>query len=340
MTRVSENSSSAALKFALNKAKSKVEDLQLKGSTLKAITRPSDDPISNVEALSISSRITDNTQYQRNADYAVLSLDVTEKAIEDLTEILSKAKEISIAQSSDFYDKNIRNNVSNEIQQLRNQALAIANKRVGQKYIFGGFKTLDKPFSTDGKYHGDNGKISIEVAKDFFITSNLNGNEIFFNVEKAVDANQDALKGFNPNARPGDPKPQEKLSDPSRDLASIKTDVPYKTRENIFTQLDTLISALQNNDVSLIQNLLEKFDSSISRLITLRTRIGSISNSVAASKITAEAESINSAARRSQLVDADITELFSDLQRQQSILKTTYQSSNNIINKTLLDFLR
>ena len=39
MTRVSENSSTDAFKFSLGKTKSKVEDLQLKGGSLKKINK-------------------------------------------------------------------------------------------------------------------------------------------------------------------------------------------------------------------------------------------------------------------------------------------------------------
>jgi len=55
MTRVSENSSTASIKYALNKTKAKLEDLQMRGTTLKSIAKPSDNPASNVEALEITS---------------------------------------------------------------------------------------------------------------------------------------------------------------------------------------------------------------------------------------------------------------------------------------------
>lgn len=81
MSRVSENSAKHSIQYALGKAKRKMENLQLKGSTLRSITRPSDNPISNVEAMSLESRIKNNEQYIRNAEYAELHLNSTEKAI-------------------------------------------------------------------------------------------------------------------------------------------------------------------------------------------------------------------------------------------------------------------
>lgn len=97
---------------------------------------------------------------------------------------------------------------------------------------------------------------------------------------------------------------------------------------------------MENNDTELIQDLLPKIDDVASRLITLRTKVGSITNSIESAKNNIEVEDINFAERKSQLGDADIAELFTDIQRQQAILQTTYKSGQNLINTNLLDFLR
>lgn len=344
MTRVSENSSTSSIKFALNKTKAKLEDLQTKGSTLKSITRPSDDPIANVESLTLSSRSSDNNQYIRNADYALLQLNVTEKSLEELTDLLTKAKEIAIAQSSDFYDEDVRRSVSNEVIQLRNMALSIANKRVGQKYIFAGYKTLTKPFADNGEYKGDKGHATLEIAKDFFVPINIHGEEIFFSAERPTFAQPSPLedvRNADPNA-PKKPAAQESLIQGSvRAPASGEQQAEgFSSPSNIFTHLDGLVVALENNDAEGIQNLLEKFDDDISRIVTLRTRIGSIVNSVDRSKIMLESENIDTAERKSKLVDADIAELFSDITRQQNVLQTSYKASQAMMNQNLLDFLR
>jgi flagellar hook-associated protein 3 FlgL len=350
MTRVSENSSTASLKYALNKTKAKVEDLQLKGSTLRSITKPSDNPVSNVEALAITSATNDNIQYLKNADFALLTLSVSEKSIEELTDIIVKAKEIAISQSSDFFNADVRKNIANEVQQLYNQSLAIANKKVGLKHIFSGTSTLTVPFDGNGNYKGNEAHISLEVARNFFVPINLTGAEVFYNAG-ASGKMENPLDEFNQFKEA--PSPTILLN---RDLASAETpvsieeqsialrgadaDEAFKSRDNIFSQLQSLTSALESNDPKMIQSLLEKFDNSVSRLITLRTRIGSIINSVESSKSSMDTENIDHASRRSTLVDADISELFSDLNKQQAVLKTTYQASQGVMNQTLMDFLR
>jgi flagellar hook-associated protein 3 FlgL len=332
MTRVSENSSTASLKYALNKTKAKMEDLQMKGSTLKTITKPSDNPISNVEAMTLTSSTNDNLQYLKNADFALLNLNVTEKSLEELTDILTKAKEIAIAQSSDLFNGDVRKNIANEVQQLYNQSLAISNKKVGLKNIFSGTNTLTTPFDSNGVYKGDSGHISLEVSRNFFVPVNLTGEEVFFSSDdsNSVENPLEKFEQFNKQAP----------SVLNRDLASVeKEENPFKSHDNIFSQLQALNSALENNDPQMIQGLLEKFDTSISRLITLRTRIGSISNAVETSKSTLESENIDHTARKSLLLDADVAELFSDINKQQSVLKTTYQSTQGVMNQTLMDFL-
>ncbi len=338
MTRVSENSSTASLKFALNRTKAKMEDLQLKGSTLKSITRPSDNPVSNVEAMALTSTTNDNIQYLKNADFASLNLNVTEKSLEELTDLLTKAKEIAIAQSSDFFNADIRRNVSTEVQQLYNQALAISNKKVGLKNIFSGTNTLTVPFDSNGKYHGDSGHINLEVSRNFFVPINLTGDEVFFSSDEGgvIENPLQHFEQFNKSVP----------SSPDRNLASKEVNEDgepqkntFKTRDNIFAQLAGLTSALDNNDPEMIQGLLEKFDNSISRLITLRTKIGSITNSVDSSKSGLESDNVDHTSRKSALLDADVADLFSDINKQQAILKTTYQSSQGAMSQTLMDFL-
>ena len=43
--------------------------------------------------------------------------------------------------------------------------------------------------------------------------------------------------------------------------------------------------------------------------------------------------------RKSELVDADVAELYSDLSREQDVLKASYQASRSLMNKSLMDFL-
>lgn len=345
MTRVSENSNSHAVNYAVSKAKKQLEDLQIKGSNMTNISRPSDNPIANVETMSIINNSSDNKQYLRNINFATLQLNTTDKVLEQISDLLLKVKDITIQQSSDFYDGNIRKNVSNEIKQVFNQILSVGNTRIGNKYIFGGHSTLNAPFDQYGDYLGDKGHIQLEVAKDFFVPINLNGHEIFYNADSYQSSNEGPLKALNlqmPLEIDKELVPAEN-NQKGRELASVETaekKQSFNKENNLFGALSNLISALETNDSEIVQELLESFDSNISRLITLRTRVGSILNTIQLTQDSLESNNVNYAEQKSKIMDVDVAEVFSDIMKQQSVLKTTYQSSKALMNQTLLDFLK
>jgi len=327
MSRVSEYSNKASVNFAISKAKGKLEDLQMKGTNLKQVRRPSDNPLGNVKALELTSTNNLNNQYLKNIDFAQMNHSILERSLEEINDVLVQAKEITVAQASDFYDENIRKSISKEIRQLRNQLIGIANKQIGNKYIFSGHKTTSKPFEVDGTYNGDSNRIEVEIKRDYFLPISLSGAEVFQLPSGQQEAN---------------PKNELNQSNNSRDLASESNLIKissFKDR-NIIHQMNDLESALITNNKYQIQGLLEELDQSIDHIIKKRTSMGSVTNSIQNAKESLEKENVDNKAYKSKLIDADVAELFSDISKHQQILNTAYKSSQAILNRSLMDFLK
>lgn len=330
MTRVSENSTTSSVQYTLEKGRKKLEDLQIRGAKLKNITKPSDNPLGNIRYLKTRSTISNSEQFIKNLNNAKLNLGITEKTLSRISEILSRTKEIAIAQSSDLYDKDIRKNISNEVIQLKSELINLANKRIGERYIFGGFKSLSPPFNKNGEYTGDSGKVKIEISRDFFIPINIPGNEVFSSEKKTLPT---------PLEKKDSTKLAQEKSQTSREVSS-KIKKGFSEKNNLFSNMKTLISALENNDSQAIRSTLERFDKDISRIITLQTRIGAITQSIENAEDTLESGIIHNKELGSKLVDVDLAKLFSDIQKQQDILKTSYKASQALISPKLIDFLR
>lgn len=305
MTRVSENSSQGILRHNLNKNRQKMEKLQLQGSTLKTNSRISDNSINGLEALTIKSKQADNEQYARNAGQALLYLNASENSLQRLTDIMMRAKEIVIGQASNFYNPSVKKNVASEVEQMRYQVIGIGNKSIRNRYLFGGFKSLERPFDDRGVYQGDGGRLRVEIDKNIFLPVNFNGYEIFH----LYDGPE--LSGKLPEANDG-----------------------------LVRQLDDFISALKENRHVGIQSLIDRMDRSINHLITLRTRAGSLVKSAESSINSLELDNIDSKIRHSKLEDVDVTELFSNISKQQNLLKTTYKAGQAVISQSLLDFIK
>lgn len=331
MSRVSENSSLNSVNYAVGKTKSKVEDLQLKGSTLKRMSKPSDDPIGNVELMAMRSQNVDADQYLRNLNFAQTNLAYTENILEEMTDILVKAKELAIGQASSIYSPEIREGVSKEIHQMRQQVLGLANKRIGNRYIFAGQKVLTRPFDQDGKYMGDKNKINIEINKDVFIPININGNDLFFGKEK-----KPAERSQVDLAPPGLEINTEGLH---RTPASTGEDA-QSVAVSVFDELRSLENALLTDNPQIIQGLLERLDTSTERMVALRTEIGALTNTITNSETNIEKTKLLNDAHKSKIEDADVAELMGDLQKEQAVLKATYRASANLMNVSLMDFLK
>ena len=355
MTRVSNNSAAHSINYSLSRTKSKLEDLQIKGSNLKTIQKPSDNPEGSTEVLAIRSRKADSVQYSKNSLMAKTQLEYTENALADLTDVLVRAKELAIAQSSQTYNTNARQMVAEEVNQLYFQALAIANKRLGSKYIFSGTKTLTRPFDDLGRYHGDDKRVHLEVGKDRYVPINITGLEL----SSGVLANQNDFE--KPKLKDAENESDKKPTSLERDrlLASeefkdssglpetestIKNKDADKDAHNpksaeLFSDLKSFYNALVTDNPVIVQNLLDKFDSHIDATVKLRTKIGSLVNSINSAELHSERDLVMQQEYMSKIEDADVMELYTELQKQQGVLDASYRTSANMLNKSLLQFL-
>jgi flagellar hook-associated protein 3 FlgL len=337
MSRVSEKSSLASLNFNIGQAKKKMEDLQLRGSSLKKMSRPSDDPIGNMEMMQIRSRQETNKQYRNNVQFGLTLLDYTENAIKEVSDLLLKVKELAVGQASDLHNKQVRLAVSREVSQLSKQLLGISNRRVGGRYIFAGHKTTHPPFNIHGQYYGDDGISHIEAQKDFFVPINFPGSRIFFNTKDSSTSANEPLANF--------PSPIISTANFHTSKKGINQyENPHPARpsykSSLFNILFKLESALKTGASDAIQDLLESIDSSIDKMVNARTQVGTLISTLNNTENNLEEFSLIDAQRKSHIEDADVAELFSDLTRQDQLLKASYKTGSRLMQQSLIDYLR
>jgi flagellar hook-associated protein 3 FlgL len=184
---------------------------------------------------------------------------------------------------------------------------------------------------------GDKNKIHIEINKDVFIPVNVTGAELFFDKEARPSSKL---------TLPDDPAklPNPQMDDPvslNRTPASVApASEVTSVRSSIFDELSSLENALITNNPDVVQNLLEQLDRSIDRVIAYRTQVGALSNNINNAENNIEKQKLLNEEYKTKVEDADVTELFSNLQKEQNILKATYQASGTLMNQQLMDFLR
>ena len=87
---------------------------------------------------------------------------------------------MAVAQANDAGSNEVsRRVVGTEVKQIYEQIVRIGNRKLGDRYIFGGYKTTVSPFDVSGKYKGDTGEMLINVDKGAFVAMNIPGSKVF-----------------------------------------------------------------------------------------------------------------------------------------------------------------
>ncbi len=318
MVRVTENMNFEASRNTMGRARGRMNQLQEQASTTKKLLAPSDDPVAAGKLLSMRTDKVNNDQFLMNAKLAESFLMNSEQALSEVSEILVRAKEIAIGQSSGASaNPQTRLAVAEEVSHLYDQAIAVANRRIGDRYLFGGFKTTQPPFSADGAYRGDDGQMMIEITKDVYLGVNVPGRDAFNTRPNA--ARHERGSGI-----------QEELRAPANESQNV----------NVFDELQSLRVALLSGSSEAVRDTLENLDDLHSRVTAVRSTMGSRLQGVTMAGQSLERQNVTAAELTSTLEDADMARVMSDLAREETIFRGTLATSQKLIQPTLLDFLK
>lgn len=335
----------------IGKNRSTMSELQNQAATQKRVTKPSDDPLASSRVLSNRIDLQGNKQFTKSLNYAKSFLEFTDQSLGDLSEILVRAKELAINQSNDASaNEESRQVVATEVEQLLGQMVSIGNRKLGDRFLFGGYKTQTAPFNIDGQYQGDMGEMNIHVDKEAFIPMNVPGGRIFLGQD--LDRNG-AVKPSMPEPRTLENWEQQQVGEvmPAavRGPASVgglrtpdlpQDDQKFQQGVNLFTTLRNLETALRTNDKGAVQGTLDEIDAALSQVILTRSQVGSRGMAIDNYMGTMEKQKVENQVAISSLEDADIFSTVSDINKTESTLQATLQTSGKLIEKSLLDFLR
>lgn len=299
-----------------------MEKLQTQSATLRKLNTPSDDPVSAAKILEIRTDKVNNEQYIMNAKMAESYLNNSDHALSEMADILVRAKEIALGQSSGASsNEDTRLGVVEEVNQLFQQSVAAANRRVGERYIFGGYKTQRPPVDGDGKYTGDDGQSLVEIAKDVFLSINVPGNEAF-------------------NSRPQAPANSLTPATDAANRTPASQNEEVEENVNVFNELQNLRIGLLTGDLNTIHGTLERLDQAHARVIAVRAKIGARLQGLQSTSQAVERHNLTNANLSSTLEDADMAQVVSDLAKEETVFKSSLSSSQKLIQPTLLEFLK
>jgi len=147
----------------------------------KRVNSPADDPLAMTRILDHRASLASMDQYAENIDQGISWLRITESSLYEGNKLLARTKELVLSQVSATATDETRQATAEEVDEIFAHMIQLGNTRLGDRYIFSGFKTDTAPFlsPSDYTYRGDTGAIQTEIARNRKAAINLNGAEVF-----------------------------------------------------------------------------------------------------------------------------------------------------------------
>ena len=271
-------------------------------STGKKINRPSDDPVVAMKGMAYRTNLTEIEQFKRNFSEAYNWIENSDAALDKATQALQRIRELVVQASNDTYEATQRQAISQEIKQLTDQLVMIANTKVGDKYIFNGTNTLEPPVQmVNGSITTSSNaeEVKIELAKGIYIAVNVNPTKVFH-----YDASQKGKGLFS-------------------DLQSLANDLddPTKTGKDINEYLGYI-------------------DQHITNLLGVRAELGARMNRIELMEDRIDSQQVIAEKMLADNEDVDMEKVITDLKTQESVHRAALAVGARIIQPTLVDFLR
>ena len=157
----------------------RVGDLQDQVSSLKRIRKPSDDPVGTVSALKFRSQVGRHEQLERNLDDASAWLNTIDSALQGVLEHVNRARDLGIQGRNASLGLPEREALADEIDQLRQGVLSLANVKYLDRPVFAGNAQVQSAYDLTGAYLGDDGVVERSIAPGQRLPVNVTGDAVF-----------------------------------------------------------------------------------------------------------------------------------------------------------------
>ena len=303
MSRITSNMISRSVLNDLNEVSQRLAKTQQRMSSGKQITRASDDPYGTSRALTLRGDIEGTQQYQRNVSEATAWQNVTDAALSKITDALHRARELAVGGASDSAGQAARSAAAAEIDQLIASVKQEANASYGGRYVFSGTSTDVRPYDVNGAdtYAGDSGTVAREIGPGVSVQVNVLGSAVLGNGQGAADGK----------------------------LLNVLRDISDHLKSGSVVDMNTL----RNSD-------LKGLDTNLDAISQARATVGATTNRLdsADGRLQEVEESLTKLL--SDVEDADMAKTYVDYSMQQSVYQSALQAGGNIVQQSLLDFLR
>jgi flagellar hook-associated protein 3 FlgL len=216
---------------------------------------------------------------------------------------VQRARDLTVQGASDSAGQAARNAAAAEIDQLIESVKQEANASYGGRYVFSGTATNTPPYAVGGAdtYLGDTAAVAREIGPGVSVQVNVVGQSLLGDGQGAADGK----------------------------LLNVLRDISDHLKSGVVADANTL----RTTD-------LKALDTNLDALSQSRATVGATTNRLetADSRLQEVEESLTKLL--SDVEDADMAKTYVDFSMQQSVYQSALKAGANIVQQSLLDFLR
>lgn len=277
-------------------------DLQTQLATGQRVNKPSDDPIDARRAINTRATMAKYQQYLENITNARPRLEESATAIRTALENLQRARELTLQGANGTSDQNALNALAEEINQLLESYLTTANHQSGNLYIFAGTRTQTPPFEATRDVNGNITAVTYQGDSERIPVAIGDGAQVFSN-------------------EPG-------------------SGVFLSAQSAFQTLIDIRDNMLAGDRASLQNQRLTELETIRIQLGQAQARIGATQNRLTDAEAELEDFDIQLRQLLSDTIDADLADVVINLNAQSNAFQAALQAAADVIQPSLLDFLR
>lgn len=281
-------------------------------SSLKEVSKSSDNPMLVSEIMDLNNSIIQNEEYMSTIKDSIGFSNMQDSAYDAATKSLSRIRTLMQQAGTDTMNNEDRQLVKAEVEAEIQTLTDALNTNFGGKYIFAGMNTTTKPFSIKTDANGKMTGLNYAGTTDATSSGNLT-RRIAQGVQ--IELKTDGRKLLNDQGNADQP-------------------------DNLGTFLSDVVTALEKGDVKALSGeLLGRADKEIDNIVTQRAENGAVFNRLEASKERNTSENLNLESMRSDKEDIDLAEKFMEYTMEQTAYQASLAMGTKILSTSILDYI-
>jgi flagellar hook-associated protein 3 FlgL len=298
--RVSSLSQYLTTSQGLGAALERGQQTQQQVASGKTLTRGSDDPAAASSAERYRAEEADWSTYQRSANDAQAWLSSADGALQSMSSIMTRVKQLAVSASSGSLTQASRDAIAAEVDELRGQLRDLGNTTHLGRALFGGFAgsalATATPPATGITYAGDGGQVLRQVSPTVTVTVNVDAKDVF---------------GFTAGAG-----------------------------QDVFSQLEAVSCAARTGNTGGFGAAQTVLDARHGDVLKGLAQVGAVANRVEVSQAAGSTAIEDLAARRTEVEDVDLADAVMKLSSAQAGYTAALGAASRANLPSLADFLR